>query len=97
MQNKKYISLFIILQMLIGFGLTTAVSLNILLGPLAVLIYSMTSFSILSVFGLLLWYRSSQTADNQTQELSSINALGFGIIFALIMAEIVAVILVTKF
>lgn len=83
--------------MLIGFGLTTVVALNVLLGPLAVLIYSITSFTILSVFGLLLWYRNSDTEKDQSKELSSINALGFGMIFAFIMAEIVAVIIVTKF
>jgi hypothetical protein len=97
MKQTRYISFFIILQMLVGFGLVPVISLNQMLGPLAALIYSMTSFSILSVFAMLLWYRGTPTAANQSQETGAINSLGFGMIFAFIMAEIVAVILVTKF
>ena len=67
-----------------------------MLGPLAVLIYTLTSFTILSVFALLIWYQSAKTLVPSTEETSSVNALGFGIIFAFIMAEIVAVVLVVK-
>lgn len=97
MKQAKYISFFIILQMLIGFGLVPVIYLNVMLGPLAVLIYCITSFSILSVFALLLFYRGTHTPPDQSQEVGAINSLGFGMIFTFIMAEIVAVILVTKF
>ena len=97
MKQAKYISFFIILQMLIGFGMVPAIYLNMMLGPLAVLIYCITSFSILSVFALFLLYRSTHTPPDKSQEVGAINSLGFGMIFTFIMAEIVAVILVTKF
>lgn len=96
MRYTKFISFFIILQMLIGFGLVPIVALKSLLGPLAVLIYTLTSFSILSVFALLIWYQSADSVRSPTENTSSVNALGFGMIFAFIMAEIVAVVLVAK-
>ncbi len=97
MKQTKYISFFIILQMLIGFGLVPVIYLKMMLGTLAVLIYSMTCFSILSVFALLLLYRGNTAPTDHSKELGAINSLGFGMIFTFIMAEIVAVILVTKF
>lgn len=97
MKHTKYISFFIVIQMVIGFGLVPAISLKLMLGPIAVLIYCMTSFLIISVFALLLWFRTNQVTPNNANELNSIHALGFGMIFAFIMAEIVSVILVSQF
>ena len=99
MKQSSYISFFIILQMLIGFGIMPIFVLDALLGYKAVIVFHMTSLLIICVYGLRLWFNEPKSAQPNTQpqyNTAAVNALGFGLVFAFIMAEIVAVVLVTK-
>lgn len=85
--------------MLIGFGIVPIFVLDALLGYKAVVVFHLTSLLIITVFGLRLWLNEPKCAKPNTQSqynTAAVNALGFGLVFAFIMAEIVAVILVTE-
>ncbi len=75
--------------MIIAFGATPIVILDKLLGPKAVLIYALTSITIIA--GITAWLTWKGRQKPRDPELS---ALAFGIVLAFIMAEFVAVLLV---
>lgn len=85
--KKSYIKFFIILQMLIGFGITPIFFLHYKLGSNAVLLYAFTSILIITAIGFRLWLKGRYGPRNP-----ELNALGFGLVSAFIMAEFVAVI-----
>lgn len=97
MKSHNYISLFIILQMLIGFGVVPTILLDALYGDKAVIIYCFTAFCIISALGIWIWFKGRQQKEDEAPRPAEINALGFGLVFAFIMAEVVTVILLTKF
>lgn len=89
MVKQPIISFVIILQMLIGFGITPLLFLHTILGPQAVLFYSLTSTLIISAIGFRLWQKGRYGPRDP-----ELNALGFGLVMAFIMAEFTAVIIV---
>lgn len=91
--KKSYISFFIVLQMIVGFGLSPLILLQQLYGAPAVIIYGLTSVVIFSTMGFWLWAKDI-SRDKLTPAPDGMASITFGLIFGFIMAEIVAVILV---
>lgn len=95
MQSSKfdYLRFFLILQVIVGFGLAPIFLLKQVFGDVAVIVYGLTAVVIFSAMAFWLWIRDLGKTDLSAGN-NSLGALCFGLIFGFIMAEIVAVILV---
>lgn len=95
MIKSTHVSFFVILQMVVGFGLAPLVFLKHAFGDVAVAIYCGSAVLIISAMGFWLWAKSlcSSRVSPPNGELP---ALGFGLVFGFIMAEVVTVALLVK-
>ncbi len=95
MIKTSHISFFIILQMVVGFGLAPLVFLKHYYGDVAVAIYCGSAVLIISAMGFWLWAKSFYSKRIPPPE-GELPALGFGLVFGFIMAEVVTVALLVK-
>ena len=91
--KRRYIGFFIILQMIVGFGLAPVLILQKVYGQAAVQIYGLTSIIIFSSMAFWLWAKDFKR-DPSVPAPDGMASLTFGMIFGFIMAEVVAVIIV---